>query len=76
MSRIKKLRGEGATPNTTETPPAPVDLLDILAAQNNKIDNAKYRASCMERMELPPQTTNHTKIVATILSLQKEVVSL
>jgi hypothetical protein len=54
MSKIKKLRGEGATPNTTETPPAPVDLLDILAAQNNKIDNAKYRASCLERMELPP----------------------
>jgi hypothetical protein len=54
MSKIKKLRGEGATNNTTETPPAPVDLLDILSAQNHKIENAKYRASCMERMELPP----------------------
>ena len=69
MSKINKLRGAGVTVDPKETPPAPVDLLDILTAQNYKIENAKYRASCMERMELPPQTLNHTKLVATIISL-------
>jgi hypothetical protein len=70
MSKIRRLRGEGKTDTPApEDPPAPVDLLDILMAQNNKIDNAKYRASCMERMELPPQTTQHTKLVATVITL-------
>jgi hypothetical protein len=57
MSKIRKLHGEGNTNADTLTQqatPTPVDLLDILPAQNNKIDNAKYRASCLERMEMPP----------------------
>jgi hypothetical protein len=57
MSKIRKLRGEGNQNPDTQTiqaTPTPVDLLDILLAQNNKIDNAKYRASCLERMETPP----------------------
>ena len=48
MSKIRKLRGEGTTKLESEAIPTPVDLLDILSAQNNKIDNAKYRASCLE----------------------------
>jgi hypothetical protein len=44
MSKTRKARGADAT----EDPPAPVDLLDILSAQNAKIDNAKHRAKCME----------------------------
>jgi hypothetical protein len=67
MSKIRKLRGEGSTKPEPEAIPTPVDLLDILSAQNNKMDNAKYRASCLERMELPPQTAHHTKLVAAIL---------
>jgi hypothetical protein len=70
MSKIRRLRGEGKTDTPVpEDPPAPVDLLDILMAQNNKIDNAKYRAGLLERMEKPPQTTAHTKLVATVITL-------
>jgi hypothetical protein len=57
MSKVRKLHGEGNTNADTliqQATPTPVDLLDILSAQNNKIDNAKYRASCLERMEMPP----------------------
>jgi hypothetical protein len=32
MSKINKLRGAGVSVDPKETPPAPVDLLDILTA--------------------------------------------
>ena len=50
LAKTRKARGA----DTTEDPPALVDLLDILQAQNAKIDNAKHRSKCMEQMELPP----------------------
>jgi hypothetical protein len=52
MSKIRRLHGEGNT--VQQATPTPVDLLDILAAQNHKLENAKYRASCLEKMEMPP----------------------
>jgi hypothetical protein len=70
MSKIRRLHGEGKTNDDTtlkQATPTPVDLLDILAAQNHKLENAKYRASCLEKMEMPPQTATHTKLVGAIL---------
>ncbi len=69
MSKTRKSRVEDNTTPESEAIPTPVDLLDILAAQKNKIDNAKHRASCLEKMELPPQTLHHTKLVAAVIQL-------
>jgi hypothetical protein len=67
MSKNHKSRGADNKTLESEAIPTPVDLLDILAAQKNKIDNTKHRATCLERMELPPQTIHHTKLVAAVL---------
>jgi hypothetical protein len=83
ISSLRKKRDNGSqaeeptpTDTTLPAPPTPVDVLDILQALSNKVDNLRSKIRYVEQLETPPSITTSTKIITTITQLQIDIAAL